>query len=38
MGRTELLRVNGLAYSELEKAGIFFVVANCTSNIAPGIL
>ncbi len=27
MGRTELLRVNGLAYSELEKNGIYFVVA-----------
>lgn len=27
MGRTELLRVNGLAYSELEKAGVFFVVS-----------
>lgn len=27
MGRTELLRVNGLAYSELEKHGIYFVVA-----------
>ena len=27
MGRTELLRANGLAYKELEKAGIFFVVA-----------
>lgn len=27
MGRTELLRANGLAYSELEKAGIYFVVA-----------
>lgn len=27
MGRTELLRVNGLAYKELEAAGIFFVVA-----------
>jgi acyl-CoA thioester hydrolase len=27
MGRTELLRVNGLAYSDLEKAGVFFVVA-----------
>lgn len=26
MGRTELLRANGLAYSELEKAGIYFVV------------
>ncbi len=27
MGRTELLRVNGLAYSELEKNGIYFVVS-----------
>ncbi|UCC21450.1 MAG: acyl-CoA thioesterase [Planctomycetota bacterium] len=27
MGRTELLRANGLAYKELEAAGIFFVVA-----------
>ena len=27
MGRTELLRVNGLAYKDLEKAGVFFVVA-----------
>jgi acyl-CoA thioester hydrolase len=27
MGRTELLRVNGLAYSQLEKAGVFFVVS-----------
>ena len=27
MGRTELLRVNGLAYRTLEKAGYFFVVA-----------
>jgi len=27
MGRTELLRANGLAYKELEQAGIFFVVA-----------
>jgi len=26
MGRTELLRANGLAYRELEKAGVFFVV------------
>jgi acyl-CoA thioester hydrolase len=26
MGRTELLRANGLAYSELEKKGTFFVV------------
>ena len=27
MGRTELLRANGLAYSELEKKGIYFVVS-----------
>ena len=27
MGRTELLRVNGVAYKELEAAGILFVVA-----------
>jgi len=27
MGRTELLRVNGLAYKDLEAEGIFFVVA-----------
>ncbi len=27
MGRTELLRANGLAYSDLEKTGVFFVVA-----------
>ena len=27
MGRTELLRANGLAYRDLEEAGIFFVVA-----------
>lgn len=26
MGRTELLRANGLAYSDLEKAGIYFVI------------
>lgn len=26
MGRTELLRVNGLAYKDLEEAGVFFVV------------
>ena len=30
MGRTELLRVNGLAYSELEKNGIYFVVSELT--------
>lgn len=28
MGRTELLRVNGLAYSDLEKSGTYFVVAD----------
>lgn len=28
MGRTELLRVNGLAYKELEAAGYLFVVAD----------
>ncbi len=27
MGRTELLRANGLAYKDIEKAGVFFVVA-----------
>ena len=27
MGRTELLRANGLAYRDLEQAGVFFVVA-----------
>lgn len=27
MGRTELLRANGLAYRDLEKSGTFFVVA-----------
>ena len=27
MGRTELLRANGLAYKDLEATGIFFVVA-----------
>jgi len=27
MGRTELLRSNGLAYKDLEAAGVFFVVA-----------
>ena len=30
MGRTELLRVNGLAYKDLEKAGIYFVVVDLT--------
>jgi acyl-CoA thioester hydrolase len=27
MGRTELLRLNGLAYKDLEAAGVFFVIA-----------
>ena len=27
MGRTELLRANGLAYKDLEAAGVFFVIA-----------
>jgi acyl-CoA thioester hydrolase len=27
MGRTELLRANGLAYKDLESAGVFFVMA-----------
>lgn len=27
MGRTELLRANGVAYTDLEEAGVFFVVA-----------
>ncbi len=27
MGRTELLRANGLAYKDLESAGVFFVIA-----------
>ena len=27
MGRTELLRANGVTYRDLEKAGVFFVVA-----------
>ena len=30
MGRTELLRENGMAYSDLEKAGTYFVVADLT--------
>ena len=31
MGRTELLRVNGLAYKNLEASGVFFVVAELTA-------
>ncbi|MBN1125409.1 MAG: acyl-CoA thioesterase [Sedimentisphaerales bacterium] len=30
MGRTELLRANGVVYSELEKTGVFFVVFQLT--------
>jgi len=30
MGRTELLRENGVAYKKLEQAGIYFVVADLT--------
>ena len=30
MGRTELLRANGIVYKDLEEAGIFFVVAQLT--------
>lgn len=32
MGRTELLRANGIAYKDLEEAGIFFVVARLNVN------
>lgn len=31
MGRTELLRRNNTAYSDLEKAGTLFVVAKCSA-------
>ncbi len=31
MGRTELLRSQGIAYADLEKAGTFFVVAKCAA-------
>jgi acyl-CoA thioester hydrolase len=31
MGRTELLRQQGVAYADLEKAGVFFVVAKCSA-------
>jgi len=30
LGRTELLRANGMAYKELEKAGYFMVIAEIT--------
>ena len=31
MGRTELLRARGRAYSSLEAEGVFFVVARCSA-------
>lgn len=31
MGRTELLRANGMAYSDLEKAGVFFVISDLSA-------
>ena len=31
MGRTELLRAQGIAYRDLEAAGVFFVVAKCSA-------
>ena len=31
MGRTELLRANGMAYKDLEKSGIFFVVTTLST-------
>lgn len=31
MGRTELLRHRGIAYRDLEEAGVFFVVARCSA-------
>lgn len=31
MGRTELLRANGHVYKDLEKAGVFFVVAELST-------
>jgi len=36
MGRTELLRQAGVAYADLEKVGVFFVVAKCSARyLAP---
>lgn len=36
MGRTELLRRCGISYADLEKAGVFFVVAKCSARyLAP---
>ena len=31
MGRTELLREQGFAYADLEKEGVFFVLAKCAA-------
>lgn len=31
MGRTELLRRKGFAYADLERKGVFFVVAKCAA-------
>jgi len=36
MGRTELLRSQGVAYRDLEAAGVFFAVAKCSAKfLAP---
>jgi acyl-CoA thioester hydrolase len=36
MGRTELLRAQGLEYADLERRGVFFVVARCAARfLAP---
>jgi len=36
MGRTELLRAQGVPYADLERQGIFFVVAKCSAKfLAP---
>ena len=32
MGRTELLRQQGVAYSDCEREGVFFVVAKCAAS------
>jgi acyl-CoA thioester hydrolase len=32
MGRTELLRAQGIAYADLEREGVFFVVARCRAS------
>ena len=34
MGRTELLRSHGIAYADLEREGVFFVVAKCAAKFA----